>query len=338
MREFVDMDTILGTLDKKTLDGVVMGKDISKDILPTASYGLNRELGGGLRLGHQHTFYGAEGSAKTALLLQTVGINQALGVPCVWYDTEGVFDPVWAAKLGVDVDRLVIRKLSTISQVTDDQVMWINKGVGLIVIDSTSNLMQSSFVDDKHEVKGFDDTKQQGTQSKDLGKMSKMVQGINFSCAVVHISQVRIDLGAAAMNKPFIPVGGKEIRHNDSLKVRLAGTKATDKQITGEVQYGDVLIERQIGYPVSWKIEKNRLNGNEGHGTYNFYKAGDRVGIDRTGEVINAALEFGVIQQGGAWFTVFGERIQGHKNVVKHVNANPEILEKIEAEVDAKSL
>lgn len=334
--DYVSMDDILAGLDKKTLESVHMAKDISKEVLPTASYGINKEIGGGLRLGHQHTVYGAEGSAKTALMLQTVAVNQAQGIPCVWFDAEGVFDPDWAARLGVDVDRLVIPKFASIAKVTDEQVNWIKRGVRLIVIDSTSELMQTSLVDGE-EVKNFDDTKQQGTQAKDLGKMSKMIQGMNYTCAIVHISQVRVDLGAAAMNKPFMPAGGKELRHNDTLRVRVSGTKATDKQLTGQVKRGEILVEQQIGYPVTWKVEKNRLNGNEGHGMYNFYKAGDKIGIDRTGELVDAGQKYGIIE-GSTWLNVYGEKIQGAKNAVKYLDSHPEVLEKLEQEIDAKSV
>lgn len=227
----VNIEDIMAQLDKETLSKVILAKDISRDVLPTASYGLNAEIGGGLRVGKQHTFYGSEGSAKSALLMQTVALNQKLGVPCLWIDAEHSFEPAWAERLGVDINKLPVIEASTVEEITDLQNKWIRLGIRLLVIDSTSALMQSSFVEDG-EVKAFGDTKQQGTQAKDLGKMSKMVQGQNFSCAVVHISQVRVDLGASGMSKPFIPTGGKETRHTDSLRVRVAGTMANDKQIT----------------------------------------------------------------------------------------------------------
>jgi recombination protein RecA len=226
---------------------------------------------------------------------------------------------------------------STVEEVTDLQIKWIQAGVKLIVIDSTSALMPSSFTE-KGDIKQFGDTNQMGTVAKDLGKMCKMIQGINYSCAVVHISQVRVDIGAQGTTKPFKPVGGKEVEHTDSFRVRLAGTKATDKQILGKIQHGEVLFEEVIGYPVSWFVNKNKITGDTGIGKYDFYKKGDYVGVDRLGEVLEAAVAYGVVVQGGAWFTVYGEKIQARKNVIKYLRENPEVAAKMEQEVHDKSV
>lgn len=335
--KLVSIEDIMASLDKDTRSKVILANDISTDVLPTASFGLNREIGGGLRVGKQHTFYGAEGSAKSGLLMQTVAVNQRRGEPCVWIDAEHIFDPIWARRLGVDTTKLPVIQASTISEVTDIQVDFIKKGVRLLVIDSTSALMQSSFVENG-ELKEFDKTAQLGTQAKDLGKMSKMIQAINFSCAIAHISQVRVDIGATGMNKPFIPVGGKEMRHTDALKVRLAGTLADNKQIKDDVQYGDVVVEEIVGYPVTWRVEKNRMNGKIGNGTYNFYKQGEHVGIDRIGEVLAEGHKYGITRAAGAWVYIYDEKFQGSKNAVDYLRENPEVLQQIEDDVNAKSV
>lgn len=336
-RDFVDIDDIMATLDKETLSKVRLASEISKDYLPTASFGINRALGGGLRIGKQHTFWGGEGSAKSALLMQTVAINQRLGVPCLWIDAEHIFDPDWAAKLGVDTTKLPIIEASTVEEISNLQFKWIDKGIRLIVIDSTSALMPTSFVDKDGEIKDFGDTNQQGTVAKDLGKMCKMVQGINYSCAIVHISQVRVDLGAQGMTKPFKPVGGKEVGHTDAFRVRLAGTKATDKQIKDTVQHGEMAFEEEVGYPVSYFVNKNRINGDLPTGEFNFFKKGEFIGIDYAGELLDEGKKYGIVE-GTTWLTIYGERFQGKKNAVKYLRANPEIQEKLEAEINAKSL
>jgi recombination protein RecA len=330
----ITIEDILASLDKETRGAVRLGREITKEVLPTASYSMNRAIGGGLQLGKQHTFWGGEGSGKTGFLTQTVGLNQKMGVPCAWIDSEGIFDPEWATKLGVDVDKFILAQTQTIPEATDLQIKFINSGVKLIVIDTTSELWPKSFTGKTGEVKNFDETGQLGQQAKDLGQMSKMVQGINYSCAIVHISQQRVDVGSAAQHKPYKPTGGKEIAHNDAIRVRLIGTKRDDKVIKEKVQRGNNLVEEVVGFPVDWIVQKNRLNGNEATGQYDFYKV--RVpGVDYAGEILDAAVNYGFAEKGGAWYTIYGERAQGREKAVTLLRDNPELIQKLETELES---
>lgn len=325
-------DEIFASLNKDTLAKVKRGSEISKEFLPTASYGFNRMFGGFHR-GKQHTIYGSEQSAKSGVMLQTVALNQKLGANIAWIDAEHSFDPEWAAKLGVDPDQMLVTPVATFSEATNLQVELIQKGFDMIVIDSTGALMATSFIDKGGDLKDFDDTMQLGSVAKDMGKMCKMVQGINFTCAIVHISQVRIDIASPGTTKPFKAIGGKESEHADSLRIRLSSSKSEAKAIMGNTQYGDVLLEEKHGIPVAWKIDKNKLNGNYGTGDYNFYIKGDHLGVDYCGELVNMAVTYDIIQKGGAWFTVFGERFQGEKKVIDYLRENDDIREKVELEL-----
>lgn len=330
----ITIEDILASLDKETRGAVRLGSEITKEVLPTASYNLNRAIGGGLQLGKQHTFWGGEGSGKTGFLTQTVGLNQKVGVPCAWIDSEGIFDPVWARKLGVDVDKLILAQTQTIPEATNLQIELIQKGVKLIVIDTTSELWPKSFVDKTGEVKNFDDTGQLGQQAKDLGQMSKMVQGLNYSCAIVHVSQQRVDIGSPAMHKPYKHTGGKEIMHNDALRVRLIGTKQDAKVLKEKVQRGNNLVEEVVGFPVDWIINKNRLNGNEATGEYDFMKVGN-PGVSYAGELLDTAVNFGIAERGGSWYTIYGDRAQGRPNAVELLRNKPELIAKLEAELES---
>lgn len=324
----------MASLDKDTLSKVKIGSEINREIIPTASYNLNKLLGGGFRKGKQHTIWGGEQSAKTGLMLCTAGINQKRGENIAWIDAEHSFDPSWAARLGCDPDRMAVSEISTISELTDLQVKLIRAGFDMIVIDSTSALMPKSFIDKDGELKQFADTMQMAQMAKDLGQMCKMIQGINYSCAIVHISQARVDVGSPAMTKPFKPTGGKEVEHTDSLRVRLMSSKSDAKALMDDVNYGDVVLNEKIGIPVTWKIDKNKINGRYGAGDYDFYIGGDFVGLDRAGELLDTAVTYNVVDKGGAWYTVFGERFQGRPNAVKYLRAHHEILDKIEAELN----
>lgn len=337
-REKVSFDDIMASLDKDTLSKVKIGSEINRAIIPTASYGLNALLGGGFRKGKQHTLWGGEQSAKTGFMLQTAGINQQRGENVAWIDAEHSFDPTWASRLGVDTDKILVSEVSTIAELTDLQVKLIRGGFDLIVIDSTSALMPKSFIDKDGQLKDFAETGQMGAVAKDLGQMCKMIQGVNYSCAIVHISQARVDIGSPAMTKPFKPTGGKEVEHTDSLRVRLMSSKSEAKAIMGEVQHGEVLLQEKVGIPVTWMINKNKINGRYGAGDYEFYIQGDFVGLDVAGELLDLGVTYGIAEKGGAWYTLFGERFQGRNNAVAHLRSNPEILEKLERELDAKSI
>lgn len=336
--EHVSFEDILASLDKDTLSKVKIGSEINREIMPTASFNLNRLLGGGFRKGKQHTLWGGEQSAKTAFMLETVGINQKLGANIAWIDAEHSFDPTWAAKLGADPDKILVSEVSTIAELTDLQIKLIRKGFDMLVIDSTGALMPKSFIDKDGELKGFGETGQLGQMAKDLGQMCKMVQGINYTCAVVHISQARVDVGSPAMTKPFKPIGGKEVEHTDSLRIRLMSSKSEAKALMGTIAYGDVLIEEKIGIPVTWMINKNKINGRYGSGDYDFYIAGQNIGLDYYGELLDSAVTYGIVERTGAWYTVYGERFQGRPKAIGYLRENPELAEKMEVEINDKSL
>lgn len=330
----VSIDDILAALDKDTRSDLRLGSEIFQEYLPTASYGLNRELGGGFPVGKQSTVWGGEGSGKTGLLMQTVGINQANGVPCAWIDSEGVFSQKWAKRVGIDTDRLIYSRASTIPDAADQQVKLIKAGVKLLVIDTTSELWPKSFVDKTGELKQFDEMGQLGQQAKDLGQMSKMVNGINYSCAVVHISQQRVNVGSPAMHKPNMATGGKEIGHNDTIRIRLVGSRSDDKAIKAKVQRGSNLVEEVVGFPVDWWIQKNRINGNETTGQYDFLK-NDPPGVNYPGEILDYAVAYGIIEKSGSWVTLpNGERLQGRNTTVAYLRDNPTVVEELAKALD----
>lgn len=332
----ISFEDIMASLDKETSSMVKVGSSISREIIPTASYNLNRLLGGGFRKGKQHTLWGSEQSAKSAFAMQSAGIAQQLGNNVAWIDAEHSFEPTWARRLGLNPDKVAVTEVSTIAELTDLQVYLIKKGFDMIVIDSTAALMPKSFIEKTGEMKNFADTAQLGQMAKDLGQMCKMVQGINYSCAIIHISQARVDVGASSMNKPFKPVGGKEVAHTDSLRVRFMSTKAEDKQIKAKIQRGNLLVEEMVGMPVTWVVDKNKITGEYGSGSFDFYKKinPDFSGLDVAGELLDAAISLGIVERGGSWVTIYDEKMQGRATALAYLRENPTILEKIQLELN----
>lgn len=287
--------------------------------------------GGGLVLGHQHMFWGNEQAGKSASMLQTIGVNQARGVPCGYIDTENSFDKVWAGRLGVDVAALPVSRVSTVSDVTDLTLDWIHAGMQLIVIDSISQLMPRSFYSKDGEIKPFEETGQIGQQARELGQMCRMIQGENYNTAIVFTSQVRMDL--SGFMPGMKPSGGKEVGHDDVLRVRLFSSKSDKQALTGPVMYGEQLLEEVIGRKVTWTIDKNKINGKYGTGDYDLYTQGDSVGIDRAGELLDYGIKYGIVKKGGAWISVGDERLQGRPKAVQYLQENPSVAEEIEGEI-----
>jgi recombination protein RecA len=326
------IDDILARLSKNTSDKYRIAKDISKEFVPTASLGLNRLLGGGVGIGKQSTFWGNESAGKSAFWLQSIGVNQALGRGCAYIDAEKTFDRDWAGRLGVNTDELLVSQVSSISDYTDIAIDFIKAGVEIIVVDSTSALMPKSFFEDDGTLKDFDRTGQIGQFARELGQSCRMIQGENFSCAMIHISQVRMDL--AGFKPGMKASGGKEAGHADSLRVRMFSSKSDTVAIKGNIHVGDQIMEEQIGRKVTWTIDKNKQNGHFGTGDYDLYFRGDSVGIDKLGELLDYGIKYGIVQKGGAWLTMHtGERVQGRAKAVEYLRENEEAVAKLEAEI-----
>jgi recombination protein RecA len=326
-----DFEDVMARLSPDARKQFRLGSEIEKRYIPTASLGLNMLLGGGISIGHQTTLWGNESAGKSALALATVGINQKLGRTCGLIDVETTFDKKWAARLGVDADRLPVSRQGTVGGATDQILEWMQAGMDLIIVDSTSQLMPKSFYKDG-EIKSFDNTGQIGQAARELGQMAKMIQGENFETSIIFVSQVRMDLSNSFMAS-MKPTGGKEVGHLDTLRVRLFSSKSEKQAIMGKVQYGDNLFEEAIGRNVTWTVEKNKINGKLGNGEYGLYTQGDFVGVDRAGELLDYGIKYGFVEKGGAWITIFGERFQGRPRAIEHIRSSPSVAEKLEAEI-----
>lgn len=332
-----NIEDVLAALDKETLKQVILASDIERKYVPTHSIGLNLVLGGGFSRGHQTTLFGNESAGKSTFVLETIARNQRENpeFSAAWMDTEKTLDREWARRLGVDTDRLLVAYKSNIGEATDMMIKWINAGVDLICVDSSSNLMPKSFFEKDGTIKEFDKTGQMGQMAKELGQMCRMLQCVNFETSMVFISQVRMDLGG------FIPQekasGGKEVGHLDSLRIKLSSSKAEAKALKDNVQRGEFLIEEIVGRPVNWKIDKNKVNGRYGKGEYNLITQGERVGLDNGAEIRDYGVEYGIIEKvGNSRFVINGESINGKDNASKFINANPEIAEFLVDEISRR--
>lgn len=333
----VSIEDVLASLDKETLKQFRMASEIKREFLATPSMGLNLLLGGGFSKGHQTTLWGNESSGKSTFLLEMIGQHQRTNpnFSAAYVDTEKTMDPTWAARLGCDVDKLIVSNHSNIGEVTDLALKWVKSGVDLLIIDSMSNLMPRSFFEKDGAIKKFENTGQIGQQAKELGQMCRMIQGENFGTAVVFISQVRMDLSGFIPSEK--PSGGKEVGHLDSLRVKLSSSKSESKALKAEVQRGDMVIEEVVGRVVKWQISKNKINGRYGVGEYNLITQGERVGLERGAELRDYGVEYGIIEKvGNSRFVINGDSINGKQNAANYLAVNPEIANFLEEEIERK--
>ena len=328
-----NMDDFLARLNPKTLEAFHMASELETEYLLTPSLGINMAIGG-LRYGAIHTLWGNRSSGKSMFCLGLVREAQKNGKICAWVDAEKNFDKAWARKNGVDPDNLALSHTTSMATTANNAVDLVNNGVDLLIIDSMSVLLPQSYFEDG-EIKNLEKTNQIGTFSKNYASMVSMLNDRNHHTCIVMISQVRNKFHQYGASKTLM--GGEAAEFMNSTIIKFFGSLSDKDSIKGQIHAGDLILERPVGRPVTWTIDKARGPGMGQSNAYDMYYAGDNVGIDLTGEVIDYGVEFGVIAKGGAWYTINGERLQGRPKAVEYLKANPEVQEKLYLEVLEKA-
>ena len=327
---------IMAKLDPKTRQRVQIALEVETPKQKTPSVGLNLALRGGLGYGRQILVWGNKSAGKSSFCLQMIAEAQKEGKTCAWIDAEASYSRDWAEKLGVDSDNLIYSPVKTINDMVDIGTQLMEAGVDLIVVDSISALLPAIYFEkDSAELKKLEDTKQIGAEAKDMTHAVKMLNYANKKTLLVLISQQRNQFGS--MHASHIPTGGMAVKFFSSTVIKLWSSEAEANAIKAGVKVGDKIIEQRVGRPVNWIIDYNKLGPPNLSGQYDFYFQGDTLGVDGTGEILDVAEQFGIIQKGGAWYTVGEERFQGRAKTVEYLRANPDIVAKLREEIYAKS-
>jgi len=330
------MDDILAKLDPKTRARVQSAQHIKIDKQETPSIGLNTALKGGLPYGRQVLVWGNKSAGKSSFCLQMIALAQKEGKTCAWIDAEASYDPAWAQQLGVDSEKLIYSTAKTVNDMVDVGTKLMDAGVDLIVVDSISALLPAIYFEkDGNEMKDLQDTKQIGAEAKDMTHAVKMLNYANKNTLLVLISQQRNQFGS--MHASHIPTGGMAVKFFSTTVIKLWSSEAEANAIKAGVKVGDKIIEQRVGRPVNWIIDYSKVSPPNLSGQYDFYYQGDSLGVDRVGETLDVAEMFGVVEKGGAWYTVNGERLQGRAKAVQYLRENPKVVEKLIEEINAKS-
>ena len=329
-------EEILAKLDPKTRARVQLATEVDAQKQQTPSIGLNLALNGGFGYGRQILVWGNKSAGKSSFCLQMIAKAQQDGKVCAWIDSETSYSAAWATRLGVDSEKLIYSSAKTINDMVDVAVQLMNADVDIIVVDSISALLPAIYFEkDGDELKNLQDTKQIGAEAKDMTHAVKMLNYANKDTLLVLISQQRNQFGS--MHASHIPTGGMAVKFFSSTIIKLWSSEAEANAIKSGVKVGDKIIEQKVGRPVNWIVDYNKLGPPNLGGQYDFYYQGDLVGVDIVGETLDVAEMMGIIQKGGAWYTIGEERFQGRAKAVDYLKNNLDVVDKLREDIYAKS-
>lgn len=300
--------------------------------LELASVGLNAALLGGVGMGRQTLVWGNKSAGKSSMCLQSVGLAQKQGLSCAWLDSESSFDPKWAESLGVDTSELIVSSVKDIDSWTAVSCELMQEGIDVLVSDSISSLIPSTYFEKTDELKeGLEGTKQIGTMSKELGIAVNKFNYVNKKTALILISQARNKFNTYGAQ--LQPMGGEAMKYYSSTVIKLWSSASEREQITADITRGDKIISTPVGRPVTFTIEFNKIGPPNQSGQYDFYYGGSHLGVDQIGEIADLAEKAGIINKGGAWYNYGDQKFQGRQKMVNWLRDNPVIAEEITQKV-----
>jgi recombination protein RecA len=327
----VALEDFLSKLDPKTAKRLKTAQETELVKFPLASTGLTHALGGGIGAGRITLCYGNTSSGKSVLMMQTIGLLQKQGKVCAWVDVEGTYEKSFGAKLGIDNDELILIQKKSFGGITDEIMPLIRAGIDFLVIDSISDALPEVFVDKDGGAVEFDKMKQLGAHAKSCTMMVNAIHYENDRTAVVLISQTTTKIEQTYVKQ--VPHGGQKVPFASSQIIKLTSSNTEGQQIMGNTYVGDLILEAPIGRKVDYYVEKNKLGPQSRKGKYDLYYAGDFVGIDAVGEIVDTAETFGIVTKKGAWYTVEGQQFQGRPKVIAALRDDDVLLKTLKERI-----
>ena len=292
------------------------GHDLNIGVIPTGALPLDAALGiGGVPRGRIVEVYGPESSGKTTLALQIIAEAQAMGGIVAFIDAEHALDPVYAARLGVDIDEVLISQPDTGEQALEICDMLVRSGaIDAVVVDSVAALVPRA------EIEGeIGDTTvglQARLMSQALRKLAGSLSKSNTTC--IFINQLREKIGVMFGN-PETTTGGNALKFYASVRL--------DIRKTTSIKDGDQIIGNQVRV----KVIKNKV-------APPFRKAEFEItfgeGISKVGEILDLGVEYDIVKKSGSWFSYNGSKLGQGRDATKNLlKDNPELCEELEAKI-----
>ena len=314
------LQTALSQIDKSFGKGTVMRlgdrPEMNVEAIPTGSLALDAALGiGGVPKGRIIEIYGPESSGKTTLALHILAEAQKRGGEVAFVDAEHALDPVYAAALGVDTDNLLVSQPDTGEQALEITDALVRSGaIDAVVVDSVAALVP------KQEIEGEMGDTFVGLQARLMSQALRKLAGTiaKTNCVVIFINQLRMKIGVMYGN-PETTTGGNALKFYSSVRLDVRRVEAIKEG-------GNV-----IGNKTRVKVVKNKVAPPFREAVFEIMYG---QGISKWGELVDLAVQMDIVQKSGSWFSMGDERIgQGANSVKEYLINNPEIAERVEAQV-----
>jgi len=318
------LELTLGQLEKQFGKGTIMrlgqaALNTSIEVIPTGSIALDMAIGvGGVPRGRVVEIYGPEGSGKTTVGLHLIAEAQKLGGIAAFIDAEHALDPHYSARLGVDIDNLLISQPDTGEQALEITEALVRSGaVDIVVIDSVAALVP------KAEIEGEMGDSHVGLQARLMSQALRKLTGAisKSNTSVVFINQIREKVGVLFGN-PEVTPGGRALKFYATLRLEVRRVES--------IKQGNEII----GMRVKVKVVKNKVAPPFRQAEFDLIYG---LGISREGSLIDVATDLGILEKTGAWYSFGDQRLgQGRESVRDHLKQNPEAAAIIEAKVREK--
>ncbi len=310
------LEEALHAIEKMYGKGAVMklGERPNTDIdtIPSGSIALDFALGvGGYPKGRIIEIYGPESSGKTTLALHAIAEAQARGGRAAFVDAEHAIDPVYAKRLGVNIDELILSQPDNGEQALEIvEMLAHSSAIDIIIVDSVAALVPQA------ELDGIMADNQVGLQARLMSKAMRKLAGVlnKSSCTVIFINQLREKVGIAYGN-PEVTSGGRALKFYATVRIDIRRAEA--------IKVGDQIV----GNTVNIKIVKNKVAP-----PFKSCKV-DLIfgeGFSKTGEVLDLATEMGIVKKMGSWYEIDGTRMgQGRETAKQFLKDNPELMTRL---------
>jgi recombination protein RecA len=310
----------LSQIERQFGKGSIMklGDNTTMDVetISTGSLGLDIALGaGGLPLGRVVEIYGPESSGKTTLTLEVIAAAQRQGKTCAFIDAEHALDPIYAKKLGVDIDQLLISQPDTGEQALEIvDMLTRSNAIDVIVVDSVAALTP------KAEIEGDMGDSHMGLQARMMSQAMRKLTGHlkSSNTMLIFINQIRMKIGVM-FGSPETTTGGNALKFYASVRL--------DIRRIGAVKNGDEII----GNETRVKVVKNKIAPPFKQAEFQILYG---LGINSLGELIDLGVKHGFVEKAGAWYSCNGERIgQGKANAAKYLAEHPDMAKDVDTKL-----